>query len=156
MIDRATIDKILDATRIEEVIGDFVTLRRRGTNYLGLCPFHEDKNPSMSVSATKQIFKCFSCGKAGTAVSFLMEHENLSYPEALKFLANKYHIEIEEKEETPEEIASRLRHESLSIVMDYAQNYYQEMLWDAQRSKLIGLSYFRDKRGFTDETIRKF
>lgn len=155
MIDRATVDKILDATRIEEVIGDFVTLRKRGANYLGLCPFHQDKNPSMSVSATKGIFKCFSCGKAGGAVSFLMEHEHLTYAEALRYLAKKYHIEIVEKEETAEEIANRMRYESLLVVTDYAQKFYSDVLWNTEIGKAIGLSYFRE-RGFTDETIRTF
>ena len=155
MIDRATVDRILDATRIEEVIGDFVTLRKRGANYLGLCPFHQDKNPSMSVSATKGIFKCFSCGKAGGAVSFLMEHEHLTYAEALRYLAKKYHIEIVEKEETAEEIANRMRYESLLVVTDYAQKFYSDVLWNTEIGKAIGLSYFRE-RGFTDETIRTF
>lgn len=155
MIDRATVNKILDAVRIEEVIGDFVSLRKRGANYLGLCPFHDDKNPSLSVSTTKQIFKCFSCGKAGTAVSFLMEHEHISYPEALKYLAKKYRIEIVEKEETPEEIADRLKSESLLIVSEYAQKFYQDYMWDAEKSRLIGLGYFRERK-FTDDTIRKF
>ena len=155
MIDRATVDRILDATRIEEVIGDFVSLKRRGANYLGLCPFHQDKNPSLSVSSTKQIFKCFACGKAGTAVSFIMEHEKLSYPEALKYLAKKYGIEVVEKEQTPEEIAARMKGESLLIVNEYAQKYYQQLLWDAGRTHLIGLSYFKERK-FTDDTIRKF
>lgn len=155
MIDRATVDRILDAVRIEEVIGDFVSLRRRGTNYLGLCPFHKDKNPSMSVSATKGIFKCFACGKAGTAVSFIMEHEHLTYPEALRYLANKYHIEIVEKEESAEEIADRMRHESLLVVSEYAQKFYQDILWNNDYGKAVGLSYFRERK-FTDETIRKF
>lgn len=155
MIDRATVDRILDATRIEEVIGDFVSLKRRGANYLGLCPFHQDKNPSLSVSSTKQIFKCFACGKAGTAVSFIMEHEKLSYPEALKYLAKKYGIEVVEKEQTPEEIAARLKGESLLIVNEYAQKYYQQLLWDPARTHLVGLSYFKERK-FTDETIRKF
>ena len=155
MIDRATVDRILDATRIEEVIGDFVSLKRRGANYLGLCPFHQDKNPSLSVSSTKQIFKCFACGKAGTAVSFIMDHEKLSYPEALKYLAKKYGIEVVEKEQTPEEIAARMKGESLLIVNEYAQKYYQQLLWDAGRTHLIGLSYFKERK-FTDETIRKF
>lgn len=155
MIDRATVDRILDATRIEEVIGDFVSLKRRGANYLGLCPFHQDKNPSLSVSSTKQIFKCFACGKAGTAVSFIMEHEKLSYPEALKYLAKKYGIEVVEKEQTPEEIAARLKGESLLIVNEYAQKHYQQLLWDADRTHLVGLSYFKERK-FTDETIRKF
>ncbi|MCQ2152931.1 MAG: CHC2 zinc finger domain-containing protein, partial [Bacteroidales bacterium] len=155
MIDAATVDRILDSVRIEEVIGDFVTLRKRGANYLGLCPFHQDKNPSMSVSSTKGIFKCFSCGKAGTAVSFVMEHEHLTYPEALRYLAKKYNIEIVEKEESAEEIAGRMRHESLQIVTEYAQKYYQDVLWNTDTGRAIGLSYFRERK-FTDETIRKF
>ncbi len=155
MIDRATVEKILDAVRIEEVIGDFVSLRKRGANYLGLCPFHQDKNPSMSVSATKGIFKCFACGKAGNAVTFLMEHEHLSYWEALRYLAKKYHIEIVEKEETAEEIASRMRYESMLVVSEYAQKFYADVLWNSEVGKAIGLSYFHERK-FTDETIRKF
>ena len=155
MIDRATVDRIMDAVRIEEVIGDFVSLRKRGANYLGLCPFHQDKNPSMSVSSTKGIFKCFACGKAGNAVSFLMEHEHLTYWEALRYLAKKYHIEIVEKEETPEEIAHRMRYESLLVVTDYAQKYFSDILWNTQVGQAIGLSYFHERK-FSDETIRKF
>lgn len=155
MIDRATVDRILDAVRIEEVIGDFVSLRKRGSNYLGLCPFHQDKNPSMSVSATKGIFKCFSCGKAGSAVSFIMDHEHLTYPEALRYLAKKYNIEIVEKEESAEEIADRMKYESLLVVSEYAQKYYQDILWNTDIGRAIGLSYFRERK-FTDETIRKF
>ncbi|MCR5710224.1 MAG: DNA primase [Bacteroidales bacterium] len=155
MIDRATKDKILDAVRIEEVIGDFVSLRKRGANYLGLCPFHQDKNPSMSVSPSKGIFKCFACGKAGNAVSFLMEHEHLNYSEALRYLAKKYHIEIVEKEETPEEIAHRMRFESLLVVSEFAQKFYSDLLWNSDIGKAVGLSYFRERK-FSDETIRKF
>ena len=155
MIDRATVERILDAVRIEEVIGDFVSLRKRGANYLGLCPFHQDKNPSMSVSSTKGIFKCFACGKAGNAVTFLMEHEHLSYWEALRYLAKKYHIEIVEKEETAEEIANRMRYESMLVVSEYAQKFYADVLWNSEVGKAIGLSYFRERK-FTDETIRKF
>ena len=155
MIDRATVDKILDAVRIEEVIGDFVSLRKRGANYLGLCPFHQDKNPSMSVSSTKGIFKCFACGKAGNAVTFLMEHEHLTYVEALRYLAKKYHIEIVEKEETAEEIAHRMRYESLLVVTDYAQKFYSDILWNTEIGKAVGLSYFHERK-FTDETIRQF
>jgi len=155
MIDRATVDKILDAVRIEEVIGDFVSLRKRGANYLGLCPFHQDKNPSMSVSSTKGIFKCFACGKAGNAVTFLMEHEHLTYVEALRYLAKKYHIEIVEKEETAEEIAHRMRYESLLVVTDYAQKFYSDVLWNTEIGKAIGLSYFHERK-FTDDTIRQF
>lgn len=155
MIDRQTVDRILDAVKIEEVIGDFVSLKRRGANYLGLCPFHEDKNPSMSVSPAKGIFKCFACGKAGTAVTFIMEHEHLTYPEALRWLANKYHIEIEEKEETPEEAAGRLKHESLVLITEAAQKYFQDILWNTDEGRAVGLSYFRERR-FTDDTIRAF
>ncbi|MBR1538576.1 MAG: DNA primase [Bacteroidales bacterium] len=155
MIDRATVDKIMDAVRIEEVIGDFVSLRKRGANYLGLCPFHQDKNPSMSVSSTKGIFKCFACGKAGNAVTFLMEHEHLTYWEALRYLAKKYHIEIVEKEETAEEIAHRMRYESLLVVTEYAQKYFADILWNTEVGRAIGLSYFHERK-FTDETIRKF
>ncbi len=155
MIDRITKDRIMDAARIEDVIGEFVSLRRQGSSYIGLCPFHQDSHPSFSVSATKQIFKCFSCGHAGNVVSFLMDHEHISYSEALKYLAKKYGIEIVEKEETPEEAAQRMRSDSLLIVNEAAQQFYHETLWDPGRSNLIGLSYFR-QRGFTDDTIRRF
>ncbi|MBR5055802.1 MAG: DNA primase, partial [Bacteroidales bacterium] len=155
MIDRATVDRILDAVRIEEVVGDFVSLKRHGTNYVGLCPFHADKNPSLSVSATKGIFKCFSCGESGTAVSFVMKHEHMTYPEALRYLAAKYHIEIEEKEESPEEIAKRMRYDSLLVVSEYAQKFYQDVLWNTDPGRAIGLSYFHERK-FTDETIKKF
>lgn len=155
MIDYATKEKILDAVRIEEVVGDFVSLKKRGANYLGLCPFHQDKNPSMSVSSTKGIFKCFSCGKAGNAVTFVMEHEHLTYSEALKYLAKKYNIEIVEKEESAEEIAERKKFESLQVVSEYAQKFYQNLLWNSEVGRSIGLSYFRERK-FSDETIRKF
>ncbi len=155
MIDRATIDRILDAVHIEEVIGDFVALKKRGSDYKGLCPFHEDRNPSMSVSPARGIFKCFSCGKAGTALSFVMDHEHMSYPEALKYLANKYHIEIVEKQETAEEIAGRMRYESLQVVSDYAAKFFQDTLWNTEEGRAIGLSYFKE-RSFSDETIKKF
>ena len=145
----------MDAARIEEVIGEFVTLKRSGANYIGLCPFHPDNHPSMSVSTTRQIFKCFSCGHSGNVVSFLMDHEHISYPEALKYLARKYGIEVTEKEETPEETAQRMRSDSLMIVTEAAQQFFQDVLWDEKQSSLIGLSYFR-QRGFTDETIRRF
>ena len=155
MIDNLTKERIMDAARIEEVIGEFVSLKRSGSNYIGLCPFHQDNHPSLSVSATKQIFKCFSCGHSGNVVSFLMDHEHISYPEALKYLARKYGIEVVEKEETPEEAAQRMHSESLLIVNEAAQKFYQDVLWDPERSHMIGLSYFR-QRGFTDETIKHF
>ena len=155
MIDKATVDRILDAVRIEEVIGDFVSLKRHGSSYVGLCPFHQDKNPSMSVSTTKGIFKCFSCGKAGNAVSFVMEHEHLTYPEALKYLAAKYHIEVNEKEESPEDIARRMKYDSLIVVSDFAQKFYSDVLWNNEYGRAVGLSYFHERQ-FTDETIRIF
>lgn len=155
MIDQATRDRILDAAQIEEVIGDFVSLRKKGANYWGICPFHQDKNPSMSVSPVRGIFKCFACGKAGNAVSFVMEHEHKTYAEALRYLADKYHIEIEEKEESPEEIAHRMKYESLLVVTEYAQKFFSDVLWNDPMGQAVGLSYFRQRK-FTDETIRKF
>ena len=155
MIDRTTKDRILAATRIEEVVGDFIALKRRGANWWGICPFHQDKRPSLAVSPSKGIFKCFACGESGNAVSFVMKHEHLTYAEALKYLAKKYHIEVVEKEETPEEIASRLKHESLLVVSEFAQKYFQDILWNDENGRAIGLSYFHERK-FTDETIRKF
>ena len=155
MIDRYTKERIMEAARIEEVIGEFVSLKRSGSNYIGLCPFHPDNHPSLSVSASRQFFKCFSCGHSGNVISFLMDHEHISYPEALKYLAHKYGIEVVEKEETPEEAAARMRSESLLIVNEAAQKYYQDVLWDPELGHHIGLGYFRN-RGFTDETIRRF
>ena len=155
MIDRTTKDRILAATRIEEVVGDFIALKRRGANWWGICPFHQDKRPSLAVSPSKGIFKCFACGESGNAVSFVMKHEHLTYAESLKYLAKKYHIEVVEKEETPEEIASRLKHESLLVVSEFAQKYFQDILWNDANGRAIGLSYFHERK-FTDETIRKF
>ncbi len=155
MIDISTKERILDAARIEEVVGDFVSLRKKGANYWGICPFHQDKNPSMSVSPTRGIFKCFSCGKAGNAVTFVMEHEHLSYAEALRYLADKYHIEVKEKEETPQEIAERLKYESLLVVSEEASKFFQDVLWNDPYGRSVGLSYFRERK-FTDDTIRRF
>lgn len=155
MIDRATVDRILDTARIEEVVSDFVSLKRRGANYIACCPFHHEKTPSFSVSPSKGIYKCFGCGKAGSVVSFVMEHEQMSYTEALKYLGHKYGIEVKEKEETQEDIQQRLHHESLLIVNDFAQKFYTEQLTKSDEGIAIGLSYFKE-RGFTDETIGKF
>ena len=155
MIDRSTVDRILDTARIEEVVSDFVSLKRRGANYIACCPFHHEKTPSFSVSPSKGIYKCFGCGKAGSVVSFVMEHEQMSYVEALKYLGNKYGIEVKEKEETQEDIQQRLHHESLLIVNDFAQKFYTEQLLKTEEGVAIGLSYFKE-RGFTDETINKF
>ena len=151
MIDQATVDKIIDSANILEVVSDFVTLRKRGVNYVGLCPFHDEKTPSFSVSPSKGICKCFSCGKGGSAVHFIMEHEQLSYYEALKYLAKKYNIEIEERELSDEEKQIKSDRESMLIVNSFAQEYFSNILF--QHS--VGLAYFHE-RGFRDDIIHKF
>ena len=156
MIDRATVEKILDAAEIVDVVSDFVTLKRRGANYIACCPFHNEKTPSFSVSPSKGIFKCFGCGKAGNAVTFVMEHEQMTYPEALKYIARKYGIEVNETEETEEETADRLRHESMIAVSEFAAGFYADALFNTSEGHAVGLSYLKQRRGFTDETIRKF
>ena len=156
MIDRETVDRILDAADIVDVIGDFVTLRRRGANYIACCPFHNEKTPSFSVSPSKGIFKCFGCGKAGSAVTFIMEHEQMTYPEALKYLARKYGIEVHEQEETEEDAQDRLKRESMIAVSEFAARYYTDALFNTAEGHSVGLSYFRQKREFTEETVRKF
>lgn len=155
MIPKDTIDKIFEAARVEEVVGDFITLKKRGANLLGLCPFHGEKTPSFTVSPAKGIYKCFGCGKAGNSVNFIMEHESMTYPEALRYLAKKYNIEVVEKEVTPEEQALQNERESLFIVSSYAQKHFSENLWTTDEGMSVGLGYFRE-RGFTDETIKKF
>lgn len=155
MIDKETIDKIFDAIDIVDVIQDFVTLKKRGVNYLGLCPFHNEKTPSFTVSPTKGIFKCFGCGKGGNAVTFIMEHENLSYYEALKFLAKKYHVEVIEKELTNEDIEKKNQIESSLIVTSFAQKYFSDILFNTDEGKNVGLSYFKE-RGFREPIINKF
>ncbi len=155
VIPKFTIDKIIDAARVEDVIGDFITLKKRGANLLGLCPFHGEKSPSFTVSPAKGIYKCFGCGKSGTAVNFIMDLESLSYPEALRYLANKYGIEIIEKEVSVEEKAQQNEKESLYIVMQYAQKYYTDLLLNDDMGRSIGLGYFKE-RGFTQAIIDKF
>ena len=155
MIPKFTIDKIIDAARVEDVIGDFITLKKRGANLLGLCPFHGEKSPSFTVSPAKGIYKCFGCGKSGTAVNFIMDHESLSYPEALKYLANKYQIEVVEKEVTLEEKVLQNEKESLYIVMQYAQKYFHDLLLNDDMGRSIGLGYFIE-RGFRQDIIEKF
>ena len=155
MIDQATIDKILDAAQIVDVVSDFVTLRKRGVNYVGLCPFHNEKTPSFSVSPSKGVCKCFSCGKGGNAVHFIMEHEQLSYYEALKWLAKKYNIEIKERELTKEEKQSQGLRESLFLVNQFAAEYFQDILYNNIDGQSIGMTYFR-QRGFRDDIIKKF
>jgi DNA primase len=155
MIPAKTVQEILDATRIEEVIEDFVTLRRRGSSLLGLCPFHGEKTPSFNVSPTKNIFKCFGCDKKGDAITFLKEHENLTYVEALRWLARKYNIHVEEVERTPEQIAEQQITEALYIVNDFGLKFYQDKLFDTDEGRNVALSYFRS-RGLREETIRNF
>lgn len=155
MLDQSTVDRIIEAARIQEVVSDYVTLRKRGVNMIGLCPFHNEKTPSFTVSPAKGIFKCFGCGKGGNAVHFIMEHEQISYYEALKFLARKYHIEFKEREFTPEEMAARNDRESMFLVNEYAQKYFSNTLHNRIEGKSIGLSYFRE-RAFRDDIIRKF
>ena len=155
MIDQATIDRILDAAQIVDVVSEFVTLRRRGVNYIGLCPFHNEKTPSFSVSPSKGLCKCFSCGKGGNVVHFIMEHEQLSYYEALKWLARKYNIEVKDRELTEEEKqASNLR-ESLFVVNQFASEYFQNVLYNVEEGQRIGMTYLRS-RGFRDDIIKKF
>ena len=155
MIDQATVDKIIDSANILEVVSDFVTLRKRGVNYVGLCPFHDEKTPSFSVSPSKGICKCFSCGKGGSAVHFIMEHEQLSYYEALKYLAKKYNIEIEERELSDEEKQIKSDRESLLIVNSFAQEYFSNILFQHSEGRSVGLAYFHE-RGFRDDIIHKF
>jgi DNA primase len=155
MIDPSTVDKIMNAAQILDVVSDFVTLKKRGVNYVGLCPFHEERTPSFSVSPAKGIWKCFSCGKGGNAVNFVMEHEQMSYYEALKYLAKKYNIEVVEKELTAEEIAQKNDRESMLAVNKFAQQYFTSLLFDSSEGRNVGLSYFHE-RGFRDDVIRKF
>lgn len=155
MIDRITVDKILDAANIVDVVSDFVTLKRAGSNLKGLCPFHDDRTPSFMVSPARNYCKCFACGEGGSPVGFIMKHEQLSYPDALRYLAKKYGIKIEEKELTQEEIQSRGDRESMFILNEWARDWFKKQLWDTQDGKAIGLAYFRN-RGFRDDILEKF
>ncbi len=155
MISKSTIDKILDTAQIVDVINDFVTLKKRGANYIACCPFHNEKTPSFSVSPSKGIFKCFGCGKAGNVVNFIMEHEQLGYVEALKYLGRKYGIEVTDREESAEEQQNRLKSESLMVVSQFASEFYSNTLWNSPSGQAIGLTYFKE-RGFSEKTIRKF
>lgn len=155
MIDQPTIDRILDAANIVDVVSEFVTLRKRGINYVGLCPFHTDKSPSFYVSPAKNICKCFACGEGGTAVHFIMKHEQLTYFDALRFLAKKYNIEIQERELTDREKRIRSDRESMLIVNGWAQKYFSTLLYQHTEGKSVGLRYFAE-RGFRDDIIRKF
>ena len=155
MIPKETIDKIFEAARIEEVVSGFVQLKKRGANFIGHCPFHDEKTPSFTVSASKGIYKCFGCGKGGNSVSFVMEHEHYSYPEALKYLAEKYSIEVAEKELTPEQNIRANDRDSLYVISSFANKFFQQQLWEREEGKIVGLSYYKE-RGFTEKTIKKF
>ncbi|MBP7076703.1 MAG: DNA primase, partial [Bacteroidales bacterium] len=155
MISQVTIDKIIDTARIEDVVQDFVPLKRRGVNLIGLCPFHKEKTPSFNVSPSKGIFKCFGCGKGGNAVNFIMEHEQLDWISAIKYLAKKYRIEIEDRELTEEEKKLGSERESMLIVSAFAQKFFSRILNESEEGIAIGLSYFRE-RGFNDTIIEKF
>ncbi|PIY34173.1 MAG: DNA primase, partial [Bacteroidetes bacterium CG_4_10_14_3_um_filter_42_6] len=155
MIDQTTIQSILETAHVEEVIGDFVSLKKRGANYLGLCPFHNEKTPSFSVSPARGIYKCFGCGKAGNVVNFVMEHEHYSYPEALKYLAKRYSIDIEEEEMTPEKQQELDERESLFAANTFINQYFIRNLFESEEGKAIGLSYFK-QRDFRESTIREF
>ena len=156
MIDRATIDRIYAAADIVDVIGDYVTLKRRGVNYMACCPFHNEKTPSFVVSPAKGVFKCFGCGKSGNAVTFVMQHENITYPEALKSVAKKYGIEVQEKELTPEEQQRNDNRESMFALNGWAADYFANYLHHEAEGMSVGMSYFRQQRGFSDATIKKF
>ena len=155
MIDQATVEKIYDSADIVDIVSEFVSLKKRGSNYMGCCPFHNEKTPSFSVSPAKGIFKCFGCGKAGNAVTFVMEHEHLSYVDALKFVAKRYSIEVKERELSVEEQHQNDDRESMMVLSSFAQQYFSDVLNKSAEGKSIGLSYFKE-RGFSLQTIGKF
>jgi len=155
MIDQETIQRIMDAARIEDVIGDFVSLKKRGANHIGCCPFHNEKTPSFYVSPSKGIFKCFGCGEAGDVVAFLKKHEHFTYPEALLYLAKKYNIEVREEEQTEEQRERQNERDALFHLSEFAQKYFADLLWGDEMGRAVGLSYFHT-RGLSDEIIRRF
>ena len=154
-IPRETVEQILQTARIEEVVGEFVTLKKRGSNLWGNCPFHNEKTPSFSVNPARNIFKCFGCGKAGDSAKFLMEHEHYTYPEALRYLAKKYNIKIEEKQQTAEEIMQQSLREKMFNINEFADKYFVDTLWNTEEGRTIGLEYFRE-RGYLNPIIEKF
>ncbi len=155
MISQDTISKIMDTVRIEEVVGDFVALKKRGSSLIGNCPFHNEKTPSFNVSVAKGIYKCFGCGKGGDSVHFIMDHEKYSYPEALRYLASKYNIEVEEIAQSPQNLEVQNARESLFIVSEFAADYFAKQLWEEAEGRAVGLSYFKE-RGFREDIVRKF
>ena len=156
MIDHSTVDRIYAAANIVDIIGDYVTLKKKGVNYQACCPFHNEKTPSFVVSPSKGVFKCFGCGKGGNAVTFVMEHEGISYPEALKMVGKRYGIEVEEREQTEEDVRRNNDRESMFALNGWTAEYFSKCLTETSEGRSIGLSYFAQKRGFTDATIRKF
>ncbi|HKK89331.1 MAG TPA: CHC2 zinc finger domain-containing protein, partial [Saprospiraceae bacterium] len=155
MIKRHSIEKVLDTAQVEEVVGEYVDLKRRGVNLIGLCPFHNEKTPSFTVSPTKNIYKCFGCGKGGNPVNFLMEHEGFNFPEAIRFLAQRYGIELDETERTPEAIEKDQERDSLYIINEYAKDFFQDQLMNSDEGRKIGYSYFK-QRGYLQNTIEEF
>ena len=155
MIDRLTVEKIKDAANIVDVVSEFVTLKKSGANYKGLCPFHNEKTPSFMVSPARGTCHCFGCGKGGNAISFIMEHEQMTYPEALRWLAKKYNIEIQERELSAEEKAEQTARESMFIINEWTASYFEKLLHEHPDGQAIGLQYFRS-RGFRDDIIKKF
>ncbi len=155
MISKETKDKIIDAARIEEVVGDFVDLKKRGTSLIGNCPFHNEKTPSFYVSVSKGIYKCFGCGAGGDSLKFVMEHEKYSYPEALRYLANKYSIEVEEVERSPAQLAAQDKRESLYVLSQWAGKFFKDTLWQSEMGQAVGLNYFKE-RGYREDIIQKF
>ncbi|MBW7951588.1 MAG: DNA primase, partial [Chitinophagaceae bacterium] len=155
MITPQTIEQIKSRIDIIDIISDYVKLKKRGSNYLGLCPFHNEKTPSFTVSPSKELYKCFGCGKSGNAITFLMDHDKLSYVESLKWLAARYNIEIEETETSPEQKILAQTADSLYIINNYAKDFFENTLWNNDEGKEIALSYLKE-RGFRDETIKKF
>ena len=155
MINKETIQRIMDASRIEEVIGEFVSLKKRGANHIGCCPFHNEKTPSFYVSPSKGIYKCFGCGKSGNVVGFLMEHEHYTYPEALRWLADKYNIEVEEVQLTDEQKERQNERDALFHVSEFAQKYFADLLFNDEMGRAVGLGYFH-QRGMSDDIIKTF
>ena len=155
MIPQETIDKIFETARVEEIVGDFVDLKKAGVNYKGRCPFHDEKTPSFVVSPTKGIYKCFGCGKGGNSIMFIQDIQGANYPEALRYVAEKYNIEIIENTLTPEQESKLSAKESQFIATKFASEYFQDILWNSEEGKTIGLSYFKE-RGFSEDTIKKF
>ena len=156
MIPQETVQKILDTAQIFDVVSEFVSLRRRGQNYVGLCPFHNEKTPSFSVSPSRNICHCFSCGKGGSPAGFLMEHEQMTYPEALRWLARKYNIEIQERELTPEEQAAQTAREGMLQVNDWASKTWENDLWNTEEGRNYGVTYFMGHRKLQEATIKRF